>query len=128
MRSKSTFVALFFIVAGVITALVLDRAFASLFAVVGVANTELLGARFTLSTAAALVVAGAGAFVAWSHPKSKTFTTQVVDELYKVNWPDWAETKVSTFVVVVTSLVAAAILGVFDITFGWLAQNNLFLY
>ena len=128
MKSKSTFVGLFFVAATLVVAWALDRAFAAGFAAARVTNTELLGERFTLSTVIALVVSLALAAYLWSRPKSKGFVTEVVDELYKVNWPDWAETKVSTLVVIVTSLIAAAILGVFDITFGWLSQNNLFLY
>jgi preprotein translocase SecE subunit len=128
MKSKSTFVGLFFVAAALVVAWALDRALAAIFAAARVTNTELLGERFTLSTVIALVVAAGTAFVLFSRPKSKGFVGEVVDELFKVNWPDWAETKVSTLVVIVTSLIAAAILGVFDITFGWLSQNNLFLY
>ena len=127
MRSKTTVVALFFIVSTLVTAWVLDRAFTSLMGLARFNNAPILGDRFTTSTLAAVVVAAAVAFVLWSRPKSKTFVGEVIDELYKVNWPGWGETKVSTVVVIVTSLIAAAILGVFDITFGYLAANNLFL-
>ena len=128
MRSKNTFVGLFFIVSALVLAWALDAALSAVFAATRVTNTAILGDRVTLSTLIAIVVAAITMFVLWSRPKSKGFVAEVVDELYKVNWPDWAETKVSTMVVIVTSLIAAAILGVFDITFGWLSQNNLFLY
>ena len=40
---------------------------------------------------------------------------EVVGELSKVTWPSREETQVSTGVVIITSLIAAAILGVFDL-------------
>ena len=128
MRSKTTVVALFFIACTLVSAWVLDRAVASGMSLARINNAPILGDRFTTSTLAAVVVAAAVAFVLWSRPKSKTFVGEVIDELYKVNWPDWGETKVSTLVVIVTSLIAAAILGVFDVTFGYISANNLFLY
>ena len=127
MRARSTLVGIFFILAALIAALVLSKALASLFAVLRVTDTAILGDRVTLSVLigflAALLVA-AGLYM-W--PKTKNYTGAVADELNKVNWPSWSETKVNTLVVVVTSVIAALVLGVFDMTFGllsdWLAKN-----
>lgn len=48
------------------------------------------------------------------------FFRSVVAELKKVNWPSRRETFVYTVVVIVTCLVLATVLGVFDILFKFL--------
>lgn len=127
MRAKSTLVGIFFLVAAIIVAIVVSKALASLFATLRVTDTALIGDQVTLSVLIGFVIAllAAGALFAW--PKTKNYIGAVAEELNKVNWPTWAETKVNTLVVVVTSVIAAMILGVFDITFGllseWLANN-----
>ena len=130
MRSKSTFVALFFVVTGLLSAYVFHRVFGSLFSVLNISNESLIGSsdRFTLSTVCGTLAAGALAVVLYTTGRTRTLVVECFEELYKVNWPAWTETKVNTLVVIVTSVVAAAILGVFDITFGWLSSHNLFLY
>jgi preprotein translocase subunit SecE len=128
MRSRYTVTALFLLTAAIIMTVVFDRAFASIFAAVNVANSNVLGDRFTVSTLAGLLVSAAGAAYAWVNVKSKEFIAESVDELGKVSWPDMAETKMNTIVVIVFSFIAAGILGVFDSVFGWLTNNNLFLF
>lgn len=126
MRQK-TWVGLFFIVAGLVVALVLGLALQSLFASLRVTDTEILGERVTLTRVLAILVAGGAAIGCYLWPKSKSFVDHVMEELDKVNWPSWGETKVNTAVVIVFSVISAVILGAFDITFGWastwLAEN-----
>lgn len=126
MRQK-TWVGIFFIVAGLVVAFVLSLAFQSLFASLRVTDTELLGERVTLTRLLGFLVGGGAALGCYLWPKTKDFVGHVSDELYKVNWPTWDETKINTAVVIVFSVIAAAILGAFDITFGWastwLAEN-----
>jgi preprotein translocase SecE subunit len=58
---------------------------------------------------------GAGATLAlYRHEKVKRVATEVVGELSKVTWPSREETQVSTVVVIITSLIAAMIIGAFD--------------
>jgi preprotein translocase subunit SecE len=61
---------------------------------------------FVLSAAAMLSVL----FV----PRLKHGSEEVANELMKVTWPSWGETRVSTVAVVVASLVAAGLLFVMD--------------
>jgi preprotein translocase SecE subunit len=126
MRQK-TWVGLFYVVAALVVALVLSLAARTAFASLRITDTELLGERVTLSRVVGLALAAAIAVGCALWPKTNGFVTHVIDELNKVNWPDWEETKVSTAVVIVTSLVSAIILGAFDITFGsasaWLSTN-----
>jgi preprotein translocase SecE subunit len=127
MRTKSTLVAIFFIASGIILAWLLSVALASLFAVLRITDTSLIGDRVTLTRVLGIVIAAAVAVGTYSWSKTRLFTGEVAEELNKVNWPTWPETKVNTLVVIVTSVIAALILGVFDMTFGmlstWLAAN-----
>jgi preprotein translocase subunit SecE len=64
--------------------------------------------KVTSLVAIALSV-GTGAFC-YFHPEVRRLSLEVASEMMKVTWPSWAETRVSTVAVVVTSLVAAVIL------------------
>ena len=44
-------------------------------------------------------------------------------ELAKVSWPNRRQTVRLTFIVIIFSVVVAAILGVMDLGFSWLLQN-----
>ena len=129
MRQKSTLVALFFLVSGIIVAYVLHMSFTALFDAVKVTNRPILGDNFPLSALLGTVLGlGAGA-VCFSLARTKTLIGEVIDELNKVNWPAFAETRVNTMVVIVTSVVAAIILGSFDIVFlqlsTWLSEQQI---
>lgn len=128
MGSRYTATALFLVGVALVATLILDRAFSSVFALASVANQSLLGDRFTVSTLIGLVLSAAGSAYAWVNPKSKEFLAESSDELGKVSWPEASETKMNTAVVIVFSFIAAGILGVFDSVFGWLTNNNLFLF
>jgi preprotein translocase SecE subunit len=121
MRQKSTFVGLFFVAAGALLAFVLHLAIASIFGVVRVNNSPILGERFPLSALIGVIIGASVAIGTFATARTKTLVGEVIDELNKVHWPTAEETRVNTAVVVVTSIVAALILGVFDITFGQLS-------
>jgi len=127
MKTKSTLVGIFYVVAGIITAWVLATAFATLFGTLRVNDTPVLGDKVTLTRLLGVLVAGVVAAGCYMWPKTRNFVGDVAEELNKVNWPSWAETKVSTAVVIIFSVISAAILGVFDITFqilsNWLATH-----
>ncbi|MFA5173477.1 MAG: preprotein translocase subunit SecE [Candidatus Paceibacterota bacterium] len=54
--------------------------------------------------------------------KIKTFFKESFSELKRVNWPTRKETTRLTIVVIVLSLVLAAMLGVFDYIFSYLLE------
>ena len=62
----------------------------------------------------AAVLAALGVWTLHRHPRIKSWTDEVVGELAKVAWPSRRETSASTIVVIVASIVAAAIVGTFD--------------
>ncbi len=122
MRQKSTLVGLFFVATGALLAFLLHLAVGSLFGVLSVNNSPVLGDRFPLSALIGTIIGAGVAFGAFSAPRTKTLAGEVIDEMNKVHWPTGEETRMNTVVVVMFSVVAALILGVFDITFGQLSS------
>ena len=74
----------------------------------------------TVASAAVGIGVGLGLY---RHAKSHRIATEVVSELAKVTWPSRKETYASTIIVIVTSLIAACIVGSFD--FVWSAITDL---
>jgi len=66
-----------------------------------------------ISVGAGLVAVVAGV-IAYRSEKIHTFVTEVCVELSKVTWPTRSETWSQTVIVLVVSVIAAIILGVFD--------------
>src|SRR3954463_6611103 len=73
----------------------------------------------------ALVTAGTAAIVAYRNEQVFASVVEVTRELEKVTWPTRKETSAATIVVIVTVLIAAAILSMFDAI--WSAFTNWFL-
>ena len=69
------------------------------------------------------MVALVGALVLYRRPNVNKFAHDVGDELARVDWPTRQEAWGHTVVVIVVSLVAAVILGLFD--FGWSELTDL---
>ncbi|MCP4601434.1 MAG: preprotein translocase subunit SecE [Proteobacteria bacterium] len=71
----------------------------------------------------AVVVGGAGAagltVYLWRHPKVNRLALEIVTELSKVTWPTRKELSASTVVVIILSIIAALILGLFDFFWAW---------
>lgn len=76
-------------------------------------NPRLL-ADLRVTDASAYGVAAIAAVVSLKHPYVRTLASEVVEELSKVTWPSRQETGSATVVVIVTVLICAAYLGLFD--------------
>ena len=48
------------------------------------------------------------------HPRTHALSLEVANELMKVTWPTWTETRVGTFAVIVASVLAATALFLID--------------
>jgi preprotein translocase subunit SecE len=59
------------------------------------------------------------AFYLWRHPRVNHLTVEIVTELSKVTWPTRKELSASTVVVIVLSIIASVILGLFDFFWAW---------
>jgi preprotein translocase SecE subunit len=118
----SRYINLSYAIAGLVLWVVLSKLFALLFTTFEVTDTYLLGQDVRLSGVIALVLAVAGTFYAWRHPKMQTWSSEVAVEISKVTWPGWEETKQHTLVVIIFSLVISAIIASFDFFWKWLTD------
>ena len=76
-----------------------------------------------LVTLAAGALAMATTIALYRHPKVSRISHEVVGELAKVTWPNRDEIRISTIVVIITSIIASAIVGAFDAA--WSAITDL---
>jgi preprotein translocase subunit SecE len=76
----------------------------------------------TLASAGAAILAIVISSALYKHPKVNKFSNEVAAELARVKWPTREETWKQTLIVLVVSVVAAIILGVFDITWSKLSD------
>ena len=74
----------------------------------------LLGSNFTTATLLGMVVAICAGIYAIKNEKAYGFSNEVAAELRKVTWPSREETRSATVVVIITTLIIAAILGLYD--------------
>jgi preprotein translocase subunit SecE len=72
-----------------------------------------------LITALAAVISISGTVAVYRNQRAHHLVTDVVLELSKVSWPTRKETYASTIVVIVTSLIAAAVVGAFDFVWSY---------
>jgi preprotein translocase subunit SecE len=75
------------------------------------------------STVLGLAIAAAGAIYIWINRKTHDTSLEIAGELKKVSWPGFAETRAATIAVIVASLIAAVLLGVFDVLWQFLTDK-----
>ena len=85
-------------------------------------DKPLLGAKFAISDLLGLLTGVGVAVYLWFSDVVNKFGMEVAGELRNVTWPTWPETRVSTIVVVVTTVVVSLILGLFDAVIGALTH------
>ncbi|MBL8678014.1 MAG: preprotein translocase subunit SecE [Myxococcales bacterium] len=69
------------------------------------------------------VVAGFVAVVwAWRNERFRTISKEIIDELAAVSWPTKQETQTATFIVLVTSIVAAGVIFFMDRFWGAITE------
>ena len=105
-----------------VTAVLLSHLLGSIFGLVGARDPQLLGKDFTLTTLLAGATAVALLLWTWRHERIRPLAHEVAEDLVKVTWPTWDETKTNGRVTVAVSIAVALILGVFDWVFGGLTN------
>jgi preprotein translocase subunit SecE len=82
----------------------------------------LLG-EWTWSTVIGLGLCAAVAFYLHAKPRTHEVSLEIASELRKVSWPGFAETRAATIAVIVASLIAAVLLGLFDVFWQFLTDK-----
>lgn len=89
-------------------------------------DRPLIGVGFRVSNLLGFAVAVGLAAWAWTSEKIYEQAIEIGNELAKVTWPKWEETRLATIVVVVTTLIVAVLLGLFDMAWAkvtsWIYQ------
>lgn len=85
-------------------------------------DRPLIGTEFTRSDLLGLIC-GVGTGVALKMNRAvNVWALEVANEIKKVTWPTWEETKLSTIVVIVTALIVATILALFDVLLAFVSK------
>lgn len=66
-----------------------------------------------------IAVAGGGTFALWRNKQMFQKASDIANELAKVTWPTRKETSAATVVVIVTTIIFSAFLGIFDLIWSW---------
>lgn len=104
-----------FVVLGLLAWVVLSPFFAWLIGLVSpVWDMPVIGAEFRVSDILGFVSAVALTAYLFVRDDIYTHAMEIGNELSKVTWPKWDETRTSTIVVVITTIIVASILGLFD--------------
>lgn len=111
--SRDRYVILGIIGLAVCVALPLAHGLEWLMVQLAIYNPEVL-ADLRVTDLAAYGAAAIAATVSLKHPAIRQLATEVVEELAKVTWPTREETGNATVVVIVTVVICAAYLGLFD--------------
>jgi preprotein translocase subunit SecE len=114
---SNRFIHLMFIGAAVVLALLFSKAGEWLLGYVMAKPPE------TLIASGAAVLACGVAFALYRNDRIYELASEVTNELRKVSWPSRAETRSATVVVIITVLIFAVILGVYDAFWQWLTTR-----
>jgi preprotein translocase subunit SecE len=117
--SVARYVNLPFVAIGLALYIILGELFGAVLGIFGSStNFQVLGANFRLANLVAMVVAIGVAVWLRRNEKVHAYAMEVGSELSKVTWPTWKDTKRATLVVIITTLVISAILGLMDLIWG----------
>ena len=83
-------------------------------------NPEMLGANFRLANLLGLGMAIVLTF--YLRRRYSTLAMEIGNELSRVTWPTWPETRLSTIVVMIVTVIIALILGAFDYVWAQLSS------
>jgi preprotein translocase subunit SecE len=104
-----------FAVAGLLLAWLLSKSGEWAWSYFGKPNGFYLGAG-------SFAVAAIATLIAWKNEQVFALASEVTTELSKVTWPSRKETVSSTLIVIVTTIVASLLLGVFDALWAWVTR------
>ena len=86
-------------------------------------NSQIIGHNFRLAELVGLVLALGMTVYARRDDRIHTFVMEAGNELAKVTWPSWPETKLATIVTIIVTVIIAVILEGFD--YLWAALSSI---
>jgi preprotein translocase subunit SecE len=114
-----------YVVLAILAGLFLEHVLLAVFGAIPATQplTRPLWNDWTWSSVVGLALTAAVAIYLWSQPKSHEVSLEIVAELRKVSWPGFQETRAATVAVIVASVIAAALLGLFDVFWQYLTDK-----
>jgi preprotein translocase subunit SecE len=85
--------------------------------------TRPLVGDYTWCTILGMAIAAAIGLYLWFNSRTHEVSLEIAAELRKVSWPSWAETRAATIAVIVASVIAAVLLGLFDVFWQFLTDK-----
>ena len=115
-----------YITIALLTGFFLEHLLAATFAIFSVTQpltTGLGGTEWSWASVFGLGIAAALGLYAWTNVVAHTYADEIVSELRKVNYPTLEETRAATIAVIVASLIAAVLLGAFDVAWRFITDK-----
>ncbi len=125
MDKNTRWVFLGFVGLGLLVAWIAGIGFQTLFYYLrrfNIRDYELLGNTLTLASLLGIILTAIVGYILWRNDKVYDAAHEVVEELSKVTWPDSQETQTSTIVVIITTIIIASVLWIFDLIWAWGTQ------
>ena len=123
--TNTRLVAIGYVVLGIAAGLFLEHVLLAGFGAFGPTQplTRPLAGDWTWCTVIGLGIAAAAAIWLWVTPKTHDVSLEIAAELRKVSWPSFPETRAATIAVIVASIIAAVLLGLFDVFWQFLTDK-----
>jgi len=125
--TNTRIVAVGYVVLALVTGIFLEHLLAAIFSMWGVTQpltTPRFGSdSWTYSSLIGLALSFGTALYLWKRTDTREGSFEIVNELRKVTWPSLVETRAATIAVIVASLVAAVLLGLFDVFWQFLTDK-----
>ena len=123
--TNSRAVAIGYVVLAILTGLFLEHILLAGFGSFGITQplTHPFAGEWSWASVIGLGIAAAAALYCWVNPRMHEISQEIVAELRKVTWPSLAETRAATVAVIVASLIAAVLLGLFDVAWQFLTDK-----
>lgn len=115
MQDIQRYVGMTYFAAFALCAWLFPKVFVEIFELMGPGADRHMFANFTLSNLLGVVIAGGLVAYLWKHERVHQWVNEVVDQISKVTWPTGKETRRSTGIVILFSLVLGGILAVMDL-------------
>jgi len=115
MRDIQRYVGMVYFAGFAVGAWLFPRILLEIFDAIGPGVDRPVAAGIRLSTVVGLLIAGALIAWLWKNEAIHEWTTEVVEQLAKVTWPDADETRRSTTIVIGFSIVLGCLLALMDL-------------
>ena len=123
--TNTRLVAIGYVVLGLLAGLFLEHVLLVGFGAFGPTQplTRPLYNDWTWSSVIGLAIAAAAGLYLWKLPRTHDVSLEIATELKRVSWPTMAETRAASIAVIVATVIAALLLGMFDVFWQFLTDK-----